>query len=117
MWSRTRVISSTHLEDWMMTMARQAIPRMISESEAGHWGPLAPCANATLTHAGTNNSPTRRSADLSGISGTCNVSNSASATVTAHKCSISLTKTPDKTDICSGANTSVTYTYVVTNTG
>jgi hypothetical protein len=37
----------------------------------------------------------------------------ASATVKVHDCTISLTKTPNKTEVCNGS--SVTYTYVVTN--
>jgi hypothetical protein len=39
----------------------------------------------------------------------------ASATVTGHNCTISLTKTPDITEVCQGSETVVTYTYVVTN--
>jgi uncharacterized repeat protein (TIGR01451 family) len=39
----------------------------------------------------------------------------ASATVTGHNCTISITKTPNKAEVCNGKNTSVTYTYVVTN--
>jgi hypothetical protein len=39
----------------------------------------------------------------------------ASATVTSHLCTISLTKTPNKTSICSGSSAQVTYTYVITN--
>src|SRR5437867_1854089 len=58
----------------------------------GDWGPLAPGANSTVTHNAVINSTTTNTAVASGISGTCNVSTSASATVTAHKCSISLTK-------------------------
>jgi hypothetical protein len=45
------------------------------------------------------------------------VSATATATVNGHTCSISLTKTPDITDVCNGAGTEVTYTYVVKNTG
>src|SRR5439155_22934885 len=41
----------------------------------------------------------------------------ATATVTAHSCAITLTKTPSQKDVCSSANTLITYTYVVTNTG
>src|SRR5262249_26299230 len=74
--------------------------------------------------------PTRRSSELSGaITGSVTnkatasgafsdpasttASANAQATVVGHVCTISLTKTPDKTSVCNG--TSVTYTYVVTN--
>jgi hypothetical protein len=39
----------------------------------------------------------------------------AQATVKVHVCTISITKTPDKTEVCKGANEQVTYTYIVTN--
>ena len=37
--------------------------------------------------------------------------------MTAHSCAITVTKTPSQKDVCSSANTLITYTYVVTNTG
>ena len=37
------------------------------------------------------------------------------ATVTGHDCTISITKTPDISDVCTGSTTLVTYTYEVTN--
>src|SRR5262249_10507584 len=74
--------------------------------------------------------PTRRSSELSGaITGSVTnkatasgafsdpasttASANAQATVVGHVCTISLTKTPDKTSVCNGDT--VTYTYVVTN--
>ncbi|HWQ33932.1 MAG TPA: hypothetical protein VNQ79_13865 [Blastocatellia bacterium] len=83
----------------------------------GSFGPLAPGASATLTKAGAVNGTTTNTATASGTSGGANVSATATATVTGRTCSISLTKTPSQTDVCSGTNTSVTYTYVVKNTG
>jgi hypothetical protein len=83
----------------------------------GSWGPLAAGASATLTKASVINATTTNIATASGTSGEQAVSATATATVTGHSCSISLTKTPDKTNVCNDANTSVTYTYVVTNTG
>src|SRR5439155_1611745 len=82
----------------------------------GTWGPLLPGETQTLTAVRTVNATTTN-ATASGTSGTGNVSAQALATVTGHNCSISLTKTPNLTDVANGAGTPVTYTYVVTNTG
>src|SRR5439155_1059180 len=43
--------------------------------------------------------------------------NSATATVTAHSCAITVTKDPRNTHVNSSDNTLTTYTYVVNNTG
>jgi len=40
-------------------------------------------------------------------------SDTAEADVTGHDCTITVTKTPDQTDVCNGST--VTYTYVITN--
>ena len=37
------------------------------------------------------------------------------ATVTGHDCTISITKTPNHKDVCTGSTTTITYTYEVTN--
>jgi hypothetical protein len=83
----------------------------------GSFGPLAPGDSATLTKSATVTTTTTNTGTASGTSGGATVSATATATVTTHNCSISLTKTPNKTDVCSGSSTSVTYTYVVKNTG
>src|SRR5262249_47687684 len=86
----------------------------------GSFGPLAPGASATLTKAGTINTTTTNTATASrteerpaGETGRAQ----ASATDNADTCTISLTKTPSVSDVCAGANTQVTYTYVVTDAG
>src|SRR5262249_44894989 len=84
----------------------------------GSFGPLAPGASATLTKVGTVNATTTNTATASGTFADPDSTRStatATATVNAHPCTISLTKTPSTTDVCAGADTQVTYTYVVTN--
>jgi hypothetical protein len=83
----------------------------------GSWGPIAPGASQTLTNARAISATTTNTATASGTSNGTSVSATASATVTARTCSIGLTKTPSVNTVCTGGNTSVTYTYVVTNTG
>lgn len=87
----------------------------------GSFGPLAPNGgNATLTKTATVTGSVTNKGTATGTfndaAGT-SASAQASATVTGHTCTISLTKTPDKTTVCNGSNTQVTYTYVVKNTG
>ena len=81
----------------------------------GSWGPLAPGATATLTSSRAITATTTNIATASGTSGGKSVSATATATVTGVNCTLSLTKTPDKADVCTDGNNSVTYTYVVTN--
>jgi hypothetical protein len=84
----------------------------------GSFGPLAPGASATLTKAATVNATVTNTATATGTfddSNKTTASATATATVTGHECSITLTKAPSVTDVCNGSNTSVTYTYVVTN--
>src|SRR5207249_2351103 len=90
----------------------------------GTWSSLGVGASLTFTHTFTLNNTRTNTATARGRSGpVCQgpggniVSTTASATVTAHTCAISLTKTPDCTDICTGSNTPVTFTYVARNTG
>src|SRR5262249_34887272 len=85
----------------------------------GNFWPLAPAASATLTKAApitgtTTNLPYATVLRTDSASTTAQAT--AQATVTGHTCTISLTKAPSPTDVCNGTNTSVTYTYVVTNT-
>src|SRR5439155_16196141 len=68
---------------------------------------------ATITTTTTNKVSVQ--GDAFGLSPAA--TNSATATVTAHSCAITVTKTPSQKDVCSSANTLITYTYVVTNTG
>src|SRR5262249_18453970 len=64
----------------------------------------------TITGSGTiTNTATAKTNDGTVSSGP------VQASVNAHTCTVSLTKTPDNKDVCTGANTTVTYTYVVTN--
>jgi hypothetical protein len=86
----------------------------------GSFGPLAPGAQATLTKVAAVNGTQTNTGTANATfndAGNTTASASASATVTGHTCTISLTKTPDKTTVCNGASTPVTYTYVVKNTG
>ena len=71
----------------------------------------------TLTQSISSTTTNTVTVDADSAAGPNSASASASATVTARTCSISLTKTPSVDDICNGTSTSVTYTYVVTNTG
>ena len=86
----------------------------------GSFGPLAPGASQTLTKVGTVNGTVTNTGTATGTftdtAGT-SASATATATVTGHTCTISLTKSANHTDVCTGTNTSVTYTYVVKNTG
>jgi hypothetical protein len=86
----------------------------------GLFGPLAPGASKTLTYTGTITETTTNTGTANATfddAAATTASATAKATVTAHDCSISLTKTPSVTEVCVGSNTQVTYTYVVTNTG
>jgi len=83
----------------------------------GTFTSLAAGGTKTFTKAFTVSSTTTNTATASGTVGGASVSATATATVTAHTCSISITKTPSPTQVCSGVGGSVTYTYVVTNTG
>jgi hypothetical protein len=86
----------------------------------GSFGPLAAGASATLTKTATVNGTVTNIGTASGTfsdSKPTTASATATATVTGHTCTISLTKTPDKTTVCNGSNTQVTYTYVVKNAG
>jgi hypothetical protein len=86
----------------------------------GSFGPLAPGATATLTKVATVNGTLTNTGTANGTfddSNATTASATATATVTGHNCTISITKTPSVTDVCNLANTSVTYTYVVKNTG
>ncbi|MCL5109400.1 MAG: hypothetical protein M1401_11130 [Chloroflexi bacterium] len=78
---------------------------------------LASGASATFTETTTLTATTTNTVTATGSVAGASVSDTATATVNVHACTISLTKTPNKTDVCDGANTSVTYTYVVKNTG
>jgi hypothetical protein len=81
-------------------------------------GASTPSSGAgTLTKTKSITATTTNTATASAAFGTGTVTATASATVNAHTCTISITKTPDKTQVCSDANNSVTYTYVVSNTG
>ena len=81
----------------------------------GTFNNLAPAATASFTSTRTINATTTNIATVTASDGTTTVSNTATATVTAVTCGLSLTKTPDKTDVCTNGGNSVTYTYVVTN--
>jgi hypothetical protein len=86
----------------------------------GAFGPLAPGASASLTKTAAVNGTVTNTGTATGTfndAASTSASATASATVTGHTCSISLTKTPSVTSVCNSANTSVTYTYVVKNTG
>src|SRR5262249_40602880 len=64
----------------------------------------------TITGSGTiTNTATAKTNDGTVSSGP------VQASVNAHTCTVSLTKTASSTDVCNGANTSITYSYVVTN--
>jgi hypothetical protein len=81
----------------------------------GTFSSLAPGASATFTHAFTVNGTRTNTATATATSGTLSTTVTATATVTGHTCTISLTKTPSTLNVCNASNTSVTYTYVVTN--
>src|SRR5262249_59217364 len=84
----------------------------------GSCGPLAPGASATLTKVATVNGTQTNTGTATGTFNDANntsASATASATVTGHNCTISIAKTPSTTSVCNGANTQVTYSYVVTN--
>ena len=86
----------------------------------GSFGPLAPGGSATLTKTTTISATTTNTGTATGTftdSASTIATDTANATITARTCTISLTKSPDITQVCEGANTQVTYTYVVTNTG
>src|SRR5262249_49786639 len=77
---------------------------------------LAPNGSQTFTASAAITGSVTNHATASGAfndPASTSASANAQATVTGHVCTISLTKTPDKTSVCNG--TSVTYTYVVTN--
>jgi hypothetical protein len=81
----------------------------------GSFSNLAPQGTQTFTRSVAVNSTTTNIATASATVNTVTVTATATATVTAQTCGISLSKTPDKTDVCTNGNNSVTYTYVVTN--
>ena len=84
----------------------------------GTFNNLAAGASQTFTHAFTiNGTKTNIATATATTSQNLSTTASASATVNGHVCTISLTKTPSVTNICNLANSSVTYTYVVKNTG
>lgn len=78
---------------------------------------LAPGATATLTRTVSITGGVTNIATASATFGAATVTATATATVNGRTCSISLTKTPDKAQVCNGTSTTVTYTYIVTNTG
>jgi hypothetical protein len=82
----------------------------------GSFGPLAPGASATLTKVATVKATVTNTGTANATfddPASTTASAEAEATVTAHICTISLTKTPNQMEVCNGA--SVDYTYVVTN--
>jgi hypothetical protein len=83
----------------------------------GTYNNLAPGASAQYTLVRTISSTTTNTATTTATT-TAGLSDSdtASATVTAHTCTIDITKSPSVTDVCTQGG-EVTYTYVVTNTG
>jgi hypothetical protein len=84
------------------------------------FGPIAPTKSQTVTATTTVTGTTTNKAVATGTfddTAKSTATANASATVTGHVCTISLTKTPDKNQVCSGVSTTVTYTYVVKNTG
>jgi uncharacterized repeat protein (TIGR01451 family) len=77
---------------------------------------LAPGASQQFTHAFTVNGTTTNTATASGTSaGGQTATDSTSATVNAHDCTISITKSPSVDNVCIGSDTEVTYTITVTN--
>ncbi|HWQ11726.1 MAG TPA: hypothetical protein VNL77_02940 [Roseiflexaceae bacterium] len=89
----------------------------LGDVDGGAGFTLNPGQSQTFTASTTINSTTTNTVTATGTSaGGQSVTTSATATVTAHTCAISLTKTPSVANVCDGANTQVTYTYVVTNT-
>src|SRR6185436_20102746 len=76
---------------------------------------LAQGATATFAKSFNVNDTRTNIATVTADSKAGAVTNTATATVTGHVCTIGLTKTAAPTDVCTGSSTSVTYTYVVTN--
>src|SRR5439155_15359348 len=68
---------------------------------------------ATITTTTTNKVSVQ--GDAFGLSPAA--TNSATATVTAHSCAITVTKTPSHNNICSIGSTHITNPYMCTNTG
>ena len=91
---------------------------LLGDIDGGTGVMLAPGASQTFTKSTNLNATTTNIVTASGVTaGGQTATATASATVTARPCTISLTKTPKVTNSCKGSNAAVTYTYVVTNTG
>jgi hypothetical protein len=79
---------------------------------------LGPGASETFTASGAISGTVTNIATASGMfddPASTAASTTANAAVTAHDCTISITKSPSAGDVCNGKNTQITYTYVVTN--
>ena len=84
----------------------------------GSFGPLAPGRTATLVKTATVTGTVTNTGTATGTFNdpvSTQASASASATVTGHPCTTSITKTPSTANVCNASNTQATYTYVVTN--
>jgi len=74
--------------------------------------------SVTYTPTHTVNATTTNTVTATGAFNDADASaatDSTSATVTAHNCTISITKSPSVSDVCIGSDTEVTYTITVTN--
>ncbi len=76
-------------------------------------GDTATFMRVTTVNATTTNIATTTATSPDGLVATA----TATATVTAHDCDIEVTKSPSQDDVCSSANTEITYTYHVINAG
>ena len=82
----------------------------------GSYGPLAPGASATLTKAGNVSGTVTNIGTASGTfadSDSSSDSATASAKVTGHNCTVTVTKVPSQSDVCNGSK--VGYEYTVKN--
>ena len=69
----------------------------------------------TLTASISEETTNTVTVEADSIAGLNSASDTATATVFDHDCTIDITKTPDTEDVCAGSDTSITYTYEVTN--
>ncbi|MDF1502551.1 hypothetical protein [Roseisolibacter sp. H3M3-2] len=87
----------------------------LSQTSLNPGGTATGTGQATLSQT-TTNTATASGTALGGTLATTSVTDQASATVAVNSCAIDVSKTPDRLSVCS-QNGTVTYTYVVTNTG
>jgi uncharacterized repeat protein (TIGR01451 family) len=102
-----------------VTVSDDKLGSLTADFKAANGGSdtIAAGGSVTFTETATINATTTNIVTATGTALGVTASDTDTATVTAETCSIQVTKAASPTSVCTGANTLVTYTYHVINTG